>query len=92
MPQFIGKSIKGCERIDEDNAWDVDGYVAITYSQAIKLDPSDLLCSLDTTDKGGPRRMAKRWYRWFGRRSAVIALGTPSALRRAGVKASRVAA
>lgn len=65
MPKFIGKSIEGSIRV-EDNASDIDlKKVRITYSQAKLLPTNCVFCSLCTTDKGGRGTYAKRWYRWF---------------------------
>jgi len=83
MPRFVGNDLNA-SRVLEDNARTVPGYARIAYAQAAKLAPEDLAKSLDTTDRGGRRTYAKRWFRWFGRVEAVAALGTPSALRRAG--------
>lgn len=83
MPKFIGNDLK-CAEVLVDNCIASGEWVRVTYAQAAKLAPADRAKSLDTTDKGGPRSYAKRWFRWFGKREAVRALGTASALRRAG--------
>ncbi len=82
MPKFIGNDLK-CAEVLEDNCFASGEWVRVTYAQAARLDVADRAKSLDTTDRGGPRSYAKRWFRWFGRRDAVRALGTASALRRA---------
>lgn len=64
MPKFIGQTIAGAKEI-EPNARGNSTRVPLTYSQARLLPPADVMCSLDTTDRGGPRSLAKRWYRWF---------------------------
>lgn len=85
MPKFIGNDLK-CAEVWADNCEvsSRDVWVRVAYSQAAKLDAANRAKSLDTTDKGGPKSYAKRWFRWFGRRDAVRALGTASAIRRAG--------
>ena len=81
MPRMIGKTLPEV-RQENDNLCAIPGYTRIQFAQAAKLRTEDLLCSLDTTDKGGPNRRAKRWFRWFGKMDAVLKLGTASALRR----------
>jgi hypothetical protein len=86
MPKFIGNDLKCVETwADNCEVSSRDVWVRVAYSQAAKLDAADRAKSLDTTDSGSRGSYAKRWFRWFGRRDAVRALGTASALRRAGV-------
>jgi hypothetical protein len=84
MPKFVGRDIEGVARTEDMAHLDVpQGYCVVVYSQAKKLNPCDLLKSLDTRDRGSRGSFAKRWWRWLGRVEAVKALGTASALRRA---------
>lgn len=74
MPNFIGRDIKMTEQIHDD-AESVPGrpdMVRVTYTQASRL-PVEAVCkSVDTSDRGGPRVKAKRWYRWFAAAQAVL--------------------
>lgn len=62
--------------------------VKLTYSQMRLMDPHTVMYVLDTSDRGGKGRYAKRWYRWYATRVA-IALNPRSTLsmkmRAAGV-------
>lgn len=70
MPKLIGNVIHGAVQI-ENNAKANANRIRITYSQAAKLAPTQVICSLDTTDRGGKGSYAKRWYRWFASPSAI---------------------
>lgn len=50
MPKLIGNSIPGATQI-EDNA-SPEELVKLSYSQARLLPVVDVVCSLDTTDRG----------------------------------------
>lgn len=71
MPKFIGNSAPSGAKEIENNAKSPKGFIRISYSQMVLLPPDAVLFSLDTTDRGGPKSLAKRWYRWFGRISAI---------------------
>ena len=80
MPKFIGQSIPGAIRL-EDNAIPLGTErVHLTYSQAKLLPPSEVMFSRDTTDRGGPKSLAKRWNRWFASSASILgsARSTPS--------------
>lgn len=64
MPKFIGRTIPGSVEIHK-NAKEAPGRMKLAYSQAKLLEPERVMCSLDTTDRGGINSLAKRWYRWF---------------------------
>lgn len=70
MPKFIGAKILNVKQI-EDNAANQPQYVRLSYNQAVILNPEDLLCSLNTLDKGGKQVFAKRWYNWFGKIESI---------------------
>lgn len=83
MPKFIGRVIPGSSPLSATQ--NAAKMVRITYAQAVKLLPSDVFYTVDTSDKGGPRRMAKRWNRWYASPSAirVCPRATPNMLARA---------
>jgi hypothetical protein len=88
MPRFIGNRISGALQID-DNANASPGIVQLSYTQARLLRPDQIMCSLNTSDKGGRRRMAKRWFNWFARIEDVCACEhatTTTMLRRVAMK------
>lgn len=75
MPKFIGNSIPGSLEIEAnagENSGTAAGLVRITYAQARMLPPAFVRCSLDTTDRGGRKSLAKRWYRWFVSAAAIV--------------------
>ncbi len=103
MPKFIGRTIPGSKRIGDNAMLSAKGdvsatdesvylsssvYVRLSYSQAAMLPPGEVLCSLDTTDRGGRNSYAKRWYRWFALASDIITAEhvTDNMLRKAGVQ------
>lgn len=63
MPKFIGRTIDGVPELDTHP--DRRQWRKISYSQAKLLNPQDIVCVLDTSDRGGIGRKAKRWYRWY---------------------------
>ena len=73
MPKMIGNSIYGATHIAQHNARPSDDLVRLSYSQAVLLPASDISCSLDTTDRGGPGRVGKRWFRWFAAPRTILA-------------------
>ncbi len=72
MPKFVGSDISNVVRIG-DNAFASGYLVRLSYSQARLLPYEAVRKSLDTSDRGGPRSLAKRWYRWFGDARAIVA-------------------
>jgi hypothetical protein len=76
MPKFIGRVIPGAVRI-EDNA-SPPGLVRLTFAQAKLLQGHNIRCSLDTSDRGGEGRLAKRWMRWLAEPAAIIACSSAS--------------
>lgn len=95
MPKFIGnRAPEGAIKI-HDNATEhsiaqsgTTGAVRITYAQMLKLPATSVMYSLDTTDKGGIRTMAKRWYRWFSTVEAIQACPTATVNMRKRATAS----
>lgn len=86
MPKMIGNTIAGCTHVRNNaRASEIPDGVAITYAQALLLPPEHVICSLDTSDKGGPRSLAKRWYRWFSTSDDILAAkrSTPNMIARA---------
>ncbi len=74
MPKFIGATIDGAKRMEVDNfVGSLGETIRLSYSQAVLLDTSDVMCSLDTTDHGSRGALAKRWYRWFSTPAAILA-------------------
>lgn len=72
MPKFIGAKIEGSIRI-EDNARLPTNHLKLSYSQAKLLSPSKVVCSLNTSDKGGKGSFAKRWYNWYALIDDIVA-------------------
>ncbi len=71
MPKFIGATIPGAqERSDMDLT---KNHVRLIYMQAARLEPSDVVCVLDTSDYGRKGVYAKRWYRWYALAKDIIA-------------------
>lgn len=72
MPKFIGGRIAGANEMGHDNAGETAVFCRLSKSQADLLPPEMVYYSLDTTDKGGRKQPAKRWYRWFAKRLEVL--------------------
>lgn len=85
MPNFIGRVIMGASEI-ENNAKANDTRVRLSYSQAIRLPAEQVLCSLDTTDRGSRGSRAKRWYRWFAAPTAILACPASTPAMRAAAE------
>lgn len=81
MPKFIGNAISGATEI-QANAATPPGHVRLSYSQAALLPAQQIVCSLDTTDRGGRRTYAKRWFRWFASSDHVLACPRATRLMR----------
>lgn len=71
MPKFIGNQIDGA-KIIQDNAPETNERVKLSFSQARLMPPEQVLCSLDTTDRGSKGSLAKRWYRWFSHPKDIL--------------------
>lgn len=86
MPKFIGNDIDGVEQV-ANNMERMAGFVRVTFSQAARLPAVAVRKSLDTTDKGGRKSFAKRWYRWFalGEVIATSDAATDNMRQRAGL-------
>lgn len=83
MPKFIGQKIENSTRI-QDNASEHPDRIRITYAQACMLPACEVLCSMDTMDRGSRGSYAKRWYRWFASPAAILAgRGTANMIARA---------
>lgn len=79
MPRFIGNTIGGAREI-QDNAPELFPLrIRLTYAQAALLPAEDIEYSLDTSDRGGPGSLAKRWYRWFASADAIEACAKSTA-------------
>lgn len=94
MPKFIGRTIAGANEISENvtaGYGDASHLVRLTYAQAIRLPASHVLCSMDTTDRGGRHSLAKRWYRWLAEPEAIISCvgSTPKMLANARARVRR---
>jgi len=83
MPKFVGNDIEGATLL-EDNAL-ACGLTALTYSQAVRLPAQQIFKSVNTSDRGGPQRVAKRWYTWYanGEDIAACPRSTENMLHRA---------
>lgn len=83
MPRFVGNAIEGATLL-EDNAL-ACGLTALTYSQAVRLPAQQVFKSLNTPDRGGSQRMAKRWYTGYanGEDIAKCTRSTDNMLHRA---------
>lgn len=71
MPKFVGRTIGGVKVI-QNNAPQTKDRMKVSYSQAKLMPPNQVVCSLDTTDRGGKKTLAKRWYRWFVKPEDVL--------------------
>ena len=87
MPRFIGQTIAGATRI-ENNANPCFARVRLSYSQAALLPASEIMCSLDTTDRGSRGTKAKQWYRWFAHPVAILSSPKATARMRAAALAA----
>lgn len=88
MPIFIRNSAESVGAHDLDQA-PVGAYpiTRVRYNQAVWLHNRGITIYrvIDCSDRGGPRRRAKRWNRWFVSAAAIAALEgdlTPSLRRR----------
>lgn len=81
MPKFIGNIIEGSRQLDQPE-YEV---VKISYSQARLLPPAEVMHELDTSDRGGIKCYAKRWYRWYAEKNSIIRCpkSTPNMLLKA---------
>jgi len=69
MPRFIGSDIHDAVEVEKQ---DVAGMVCVTYSQAALLARVYPVSKvLNTSDRGGRGRKAKRWYNWYVRPEAI---------------------
>lgn len=62
-----------------------NGAVKLSYSQQVRLPANVVTAVLDCSDRGGPRQLAKRWYRWYAMPDAIKACSdaTPRMLAKA---------
>ena len=91
MPKFIGRTIPGAKQIPDNSTGQGPlirasfggPLIRISYAQARLLPPDRVYYSLDTTDQGGRRSYAKRWYRWFASPETIAGCprSTPKMLR-----------
>ena len=89
MPKMIGNWIEGATQIDNNMSAHGTDRVRLSYSQAVLLPASAIEASLDTTDRGGPKSLAKRWYRWFASADAIEACPRSTKAMRAAAYSAR---
>jgi hypothetical protein len=63
--------------------------VRLSYSQMVLLPGDAVMYSLDTTDRGGQRSLAKRWFRWFASPAAILGCERSTANMRAKAQAAQ---
>ncbi len=84
MPKLIGHHRAEFDATLDVRSTDVD----LTYPQARILHRHGVAirAALNTSDRGGPGRLAKRWYRWYADAAAILACpgSTPAMRRRVG--------
>lgn len=73
MPKFVGQSILGAIRLEDNLSPHGTERIRLSYSQAKLLPEAEVMKSLDTTDRGGPKSYAKRWNRWFASADSIMA-------------------
>lgn len=71
MPRFIGNDARTGTQHIHPNAQQTVWRIRLTYTQQRLLPAEQVMCSLDTTDRGSRGTRAKRWYRWFASRDAI---------------------
>lgn len=71
MPKFIGNTIYKAKRI-QNNAAVPENCIRLSYSQAKLLPEENVICSLNTRDKGSAGSYAKRWFNWFANVQNII--------------------
>ena len=71
MPKFIGNVIEGAVQI-HDNCSPSKERIKLSFSQAILLPAKEIMCSLNTSDKGSKGSYAKRWYEWFALPETIL--------------------
>jgi hypothetical protein len=72
MPKFIGCIITEAKRIQDDAAPNLNR-VKLSYNQARLLPPEQVICSMDTSDRGSKNCLAKRWYIWYAHPLTILA-------------------
>lgn len=92
MPKMIGNWIEGATKIEANASEDGETRVRLSYAQAVLLPASEIMASLDTTDCGSKRSLAKRWYRWFASADAILACPSSTCNMRDKALAAKVAA
>jgi len=66
MPKLIGHSPTAKNRpLSECPAQDEKRLIKISYSQKRLMPQNQVYYVYDTSDRGGIRTLAKRWYRWY---------------------------
>lgn len=89
MPKFIGhrehtQNRPTCSLSTEEQK----RLVKISYAQKILLPQNQVFFALDTSDRGGPKSLAKRWNRWFALPETLANSQTSTdAMRKAGMSA-----
>jgi hypothetical protein len=84
MPKFVGTKRPDFVDAVENNVNKIAGFRRISRSQLdyiVRALNSEhistegvFLASYDTTDRGGPKTLAKRWWRWFVNADAICVL------------------
>jgi len=66
MPKLIGHAPRPANRPRLDLPLpERKRLLKIPYSQKALIPQNQIFYELDTSDRGGARRLAKRWYRWY---------------------------
>lgn len=66
MPKFIGHyEHKENIHINDADSTTRKHLMRIKYSHKVRLNQSMVYYCMDTSDRGGPKSLAKRWNRWY---------------------------
>lgn len=69
MPKFIGREARPeSTKVEVPPA----GAVKLSYAQQKLLPPETVLYVVNTSDRGGAGRLAKRWYNWYVYPHAIL--------------------
>jgi hypothetical protein len=72
MPKFIGRREHSANRHFSEAPKDKK-IVCLSYAQKTKLPQDQVYYRLDTSDRGGPKTLAKRWNRWYATAETILA-------------------
>ena len=62
MPKLVGHNPHVANRPAEETT---EKLVKLSYSQKALLPQEQVFYRYNTSDRGGPKVLAKRWYEWF---------------------------